>query len=249
MSQPSDDDATRRIPNSDAQPGYGQPGHGPQGYGQPGYGQQAPSQPGYGQQAPSQPGYGQPGYGPQGYGPQGYSQPGYGYGQPPSAPAGYQQGYQQGYEQGYQQPGYQQPGYQPGYPQAGYPQAGYQAAPGYGQPYTPGVYGPRPGTDDTSMAMLSHLLGILTGFVGPLIMYFVKKDQSPYVRDQSAEALNFQITVFIAYMVSLFLTMVFIGFLLMFAVWICALIFEIMGAVAANRGERFRYPINIRMVT
>ena len=47
------------------QPGYGQPGYGPQ-QGQPGYGQ--PGQPGYGQ--PGQPGYGQPGYGQPGYGPQ-----------------------------------------------------------------------------------------------------------------------------------------------------------------------------------
>ncbi|GAA4045980.1 DUF4870 domain-containing protein [Nonomuraea soli] len=235
MSQPSDDDATRRIPNSDPQPEQGYPPPPPGSGPQQGYG--------YGQPPSAPPGYQQPGY-PSGHQqPQpGYQQPGYGYGQPPSMPAGYQQ-------PGYQQPGYQQPGYQQGYQQPGYPQ-GYQQPGHYAaQPHVPGRYGPRPGTDDTSMAMLAHLLGIFTGFIGPLIIYFIKKDQSPYVRDQSAEALNFQITFFIAYMISWVLMFVLIGFVLIVVVWIGALIFEIMAAMAANRGENYRYPFAIRMVS
>jgi uncharacterized Tic20 family protein len=111
------------------------------------------------------------------------------------------------------------------------------------------VYGPRPGSDDTTMAMLAHLLGLLTSFVGPLVLYLVKKDESPYVRDQSAEALNFQLTLFIAYAVSWVLAFVLIGFLLMFVVWIGSLILMIMASVAANRGENYRYPMNIRFVS
>ncbi|WP_084965036.1 DUF4870 domain-containing protein [Thermoactinospora rubra] len=222
MTQPPDDDATRRIPPSGPQqPGYGTPGPhqqpeygpGPSGYG-------SGQQPGYGS-GPQQPGYGS--------GPQ---HPGYGYGQPPTPPPGYAP-----------PPPYAPPGYQP--PAPGYQPPGYFAP----QPHVPGRYGPRPGTDDTSLAMLAHLLGILTGFVGPLILYFVKKDESPYVRDQSAEALNFQITAFIAYMVSIVLMFVLIGFVMIFVVWIGALIFQIIAAMAANRGENYRYPINIRMVT
>ncbi|MFG2078424.1 DUF4870 domain-containing protein [Nonomuraea maritima] len=113
----------------------------------------------------------------------------------------------------------------------------------------PGRYGPRPGTDDTTMAMLCHLLGLVLSWVGPLIIYLTKKDESPYVRDQAAEALNFQITMFIGYIVSGFLVIAFIGLLLLPAVWIVSLIFHIMAAMAANRGERYRYPISIRMVT
>ncbi|WTL69482.1 DUF4870 domain-containing protein [Streptosporangium sp. NBC_01495] len=97
--------------------------------------------------------------------------------------------------------------------------------------------------------MLAHLLGLLTSFVGPLVLYLAKKDESPYVRDQAAEALNFQLTVLIAYVVSWVLAFVLIGFVLMFFLWIGSIIMTIIAAVAANRGERYRYPMNIRFIS
>ncbi|MFI6537173.1 DUF4870 domain-containing protein [Nonomuraea sp. NPDC050547] len=233
-----DDDSTRRVERSDI-PDHGQPPSG-------GYGQQPPG--GYGQQPPS--GYGQQpsgGYAqqpPSGYG----QQPPGGYAQPPSG--GYGQQPSGGYTQ--QPPSADYPyGQQPSGPQGyGYPQ---QPPPGYGypaapQPHTPGMYGPRPGTDDTTMAMLSHLLGLLVSWIGPLVIYLMKKDESPYVRDQSAEALNFQITMFIGYIVSFVLTIVIIGFLLLPVVWVVSLIFHIQAAIATNKGENYRYPISIRMI-
>jgi uncharacterized Tic20 family protein len=235
---PPDDDYTRRVSPSDIPPNHGS---GPQQPGsQPGYGQQPGSQPGYGQQPGSQPGYGQPGYGQQPGSQPAYGQPGYG-------------------QPGPGQPGYGQPGYgqqPPGYGQApppGYGNAPQSGAYGYaappGEPYVPGRFGPRPGTDDTTLAMLSHLLGLLVSWLGPLIIYLMKKDESPYVRDQSAEALNFQITMFIGYVVSGILVIVFIGVLLLPVVWILSLIFHIQAAVATNRGENYRYPFAIRLIT
>ncbi|MGW6494512.1 DUF4870 domain-containing protein [Nonomuraea angiospora] len=223
---PPDDDATRFVPPSGIPPGQGS---GPQ---QPGYGRQPGSygqQPGvYGQQPGSEPHYGQPGYGQQpgsqpGYGQSGYGQPGYG---PQS----------QGY--GPPPPGY---GSAPQHPGHGY------GAPG--EPYVPGRFGPRPGTDDTTMAMLSHVLGLVVSWVGPLLIYLMKKDESPYVRDQAAEALNFQITMFIGYVISGILTIIFIGLLLLPAIWILSLIFHIQAAMAASKGEPYRYPFAVRLIT
>ena len=94
------------------------------------------------------------------------------------------------------------------------------------------------------MAMLAHLLGLLVSWVGPLIIYLIKKDESPYVRDQAAEALNFQITVFIGYIIAGILTIVLIGIVLLPIVWIGSLIFQIQAAIAANRGENYRYPLS-----
>lgn len=137
----------------------------------------------------------------------------------------------------------------PGY---GQPPGGYGQAPGYGhpaEPYVPGRFGPRRGTDDTTMAMLAHLLGLLVSWVGPLIIYLMKKDESPYVRDQAAEALNFQITMFIRYMIAGVLTVVLIGLLLLPVVWLVSLIFHIQAAIATNKGENYRYPFAIRLIT
>ncbi|GAA3170061.1 DUF4870 domain-containing protein [Nonomuraea roseoviolacea] len=246
-----DDDATRRVPRPDPEPGAGH-GHDPQAG--PAYG--SGSQPGPPPYIPEA-GYGTgPQSGGQSYGagPQSGGQS-YGYGQQPPPPPGYQPpGYQQ---PGYQQSGYQQPGYgyqqpsAPGYPgNPGYQQPG----PGYSNPYQrpphrPGVYGPRPGTDDTTMAMLSHLLGLLVSWIGPLIIYLMKKDEAPYVRDQAAEALNFQITMFIGYVVAGILSIFVIGLLLFPIVWIVSLIFHIQAALATNRGENYRYPLSVRLIS
>ncbi|MFF5110798.1 DUF4870 domain-containing protein [Streptosporangium sp. NPDC000509] len=183
----------------------------------------------------------------QGYGPggQGHPPPGQEYGshgQPDQRYGGYPP-YTSPYTSPYASDGYPG-GYQHGYPEYG----AYGPPPRYGHQAPPGTYGPRPGSDDTTMAMLAHLLGLLTSFVGPLVLYLAKKDESPYARDQAAEALNFQLTVLIAYAVCWVLAFVFIGFLLMFFLWVGSIVMAIVAALAANRGETYRYPINIRFV-
>ena len=111
---------------------------------------------------------------------------------------------------------------------------------------------PRPGgeanKDARTFGMLCHLLGIFTGFLGPLIIWLIKKDQDKFVDDQGKEALNFQITFIIAWIVGVFSLFICIGFLLLPAIAICNLIFCIMGAVKANKGELYRYPVNLRLI-
>ena len=98
------------------------------------------------------------------------------------------------------------------------------------------------------MAMLCHLLAIFTGFLGPLIIWLIKKDESSFVDDHGKEALNFQITVLIAMIVSGLLTFICIGFVLMLIVWIVDMIFCIIAAVKASHGEAYRYPLTLRFV-
>ena len=108
--------------------------------------------------------------------------------------------------------------------------------------------GPAATQDDKTMAMLSHLGGILFGFLAPLIIWLIKKDQSPFVEDQAREALNFQITLLIGYVIGGATTMVCIGFVILPIVWLIGLIFGIMGSMAAYKGEAYRYPFNIRLI-
>jgi uncharacterized Tic20 family protein len=113
----------------------------------------------------------------------------------------------------------------------------------------PGQYvGPAPDKDAKTMAMLSHLLGILIGFLGPLIIWLLKKDASPFVDDQGKESLNFQLTLLIGYIIAGATSCLFIGMLIFPVVWIVGLIFGIMGAMKANEGVAYRYPINIRFI-
>jgi uncharacterized Tic20 family protein len=109
-----------------------------------------------------------------------------------------------------------------------------------------GYYGTFPPPDARTMAMVCHLLGLLTSVVGPLILWLVKKDDHPFIDHQGREALNFQITVFIAYLVSGFLGCFCPLFPL--AVLVGDIVFCVMAMVEANRGMAYRYPVNIRFV-
>lgn len=115
---------------------------------------------------------------------------------------------------------------------------------GYPGPYV----GPAPTKDDQMMGMLAHLLSIFLGFLGPLIIWLIKKDQSQFVDDQGKEALNFQLVMLIALLVGGATICLGIGLIIMPAVWVCTIIFGIMGALEANKGVAYRYPFNIRFI-
>lgn len=103
-------------------------------------------------------------------------------------------------------------------------------------------------SDARLWAMLSQLGGIILGFIGPLIVMLVFGPRNAFVKKESTEALNFQITVLIGYLISFVLMLVVIGIFLFFVVWILSLIFCVIAAVKNNQGIEYRYPINIRFV-
>jgi uncharacterized Tic20 family protein len=102
--------------------------------------------------------------------------------------------------------------------------------------------------DERMWAMLSHLGGLLIGFIAPLIVLLVQAPKSAFVRRQSVEALNFQITLAIAAAVCAVLFIVLIGFFLMPIVIVGGVVLMIVAGVKTNGGEDYRYPINIRFV-
>ena len=103
--------------------------------------------------------------------------------------------------------------------------------------------------DERLWATLIHIGGILFGFLPALIGYVVLKDRGPFIREHSATALNFQITLLIAYVVGWITAFLLIGFLILFAAWALSIIFGIMAALAANRGEPYVYPLAIKFVS
>ena len=114
-----------------------------------------------------------------------------------------------------------------------------------GQEETPAT---PPTADEKTMGILSHILCLVGGFIAPLIIYLIKKDESAYVREQSKEALNFQLTVLICYIVSWILIFVLVGILLVFLVLIADLVFIIIATIKASEGKLYRYPINFRLI-
>lgn len=106
-------------------------------------------------------------------------------------------------------------------------------------------------------AHLSALLSLVVGFpfIGPLIIYLVKKDD-PFVRRHAAEALNFNLSVMLyavaIAVVGLLLLIVLVGILvfgLLIPLGIFWILFICIAATRAAQGAEYRYPLTIRFVT
>ena len=121
-------------------------------------------------------------------------------------------------------------------------------------------------SEERQWAMFAHLSalvgGILTSgwagslgcFIGPLIIWMVKKDSMPFVDDQGKEALNFNITVGLIFLALLLLSIVTLGIGLIIAIpgWIIVgiawLVFTIIAGIKANEGVAYRYPLTLRLI-
>lgn len=101
--------------------------------------------------------------------------------------------------------------------------------------------------DSRNIALLTWIGAIFFGFIPPLIVYLIKKDDA-YAVDQAKEALNWSITAIIGYVAGMILTIILIGVLVMLAVGIAHLVFCIMGAIATSNGKAFRVPWAIRLI-
>lgn len=109
--------------------------------------------------------------------------------------------------------------------------------------------------DERQWGMFVHLSAFLALFaiplgnvIGPLIIYLVKKDNYGFVDDQGKEVLNFQITWSIIFFISAILVIVAVGAFLLIGFGIAWLILVVLGAVAASKGEYYRYPFTIRFI-
>src|SRR4051812_46196938 len=101
--------------------------------------------------------------------------------------------------------------------------------------------------EDRQWASFAHLGGII-GFLPSLIIWLVFKDRGAFTNTEAKEALNFQITILIAYIVGSILSVIFVGFIITLAAWVVAIIFSILGFLKAKDGVAYRYPFAIRLI-
>lgn len=113
-----------------------------------------------------------------------------------------------------------------------------------------GVTTPATGISDQEkqLAMLSHLGGLLTTIVVPVIIWQLKMKEMPFAAEEAKEALNFQIGVAIAYMIAGAMTFLIIGGLAIPVILLTDIVLSLKGAMSAKEGQAYRYPLNMRLV-
>lgn len=101
--------------------------------------------------------------------------------------------------------------------------------------------------NDTTLPVLTHILGILTGFIGALIILLVTKDAT--TKRHARRALNWQLTLLVWYVLSIVLMLVLIGFVLLGVFALLNIIFCIVAAVKASKNQLYEYPLTIRFLS
>ena len=108
--------------------------------------------------------------------------------------------------------------------------------------------------DERQMGMflhLSQLAGVLVPFAGivlPIVIWQTQKDKIPGMDAHGKMVVNWMISAAIYSVASILLMLVLIGFLTFLAVIVMGIVFPIVGAIKANNGELWEYPLTIKLI-
>jgi len=118
----------------------------------------------------------------------------------------------------------------------------------------PGQIPPTTAQVSRTWEVLCHALGF-AGFVfpfgnilGPLIVWLMKKSESPSVDAHGKEALNFQISMTIWVLLCAITWLILIGIVLTPIAVATGVVLTVIGTVKASNGELYRYPLTIRFI-
>ena len=112
-------------------------------------------------------------------------------------------------------------------------------------------------SDEKSWSMFAHLaafvamvplIPVIGMVLGPLVVWLLKKDDMPLVAENGKAALNFNISMFIAYCVALILCVVLIGIPILLGLVIFHFIVTILAAIKASEGGVYKYPFSLNLI-
>ncbi|MBA2655133.1 MAG: DUF4870 domain-containing protein [Gammaproteobacteria bacterium] len=119
---------------------------------------------------------------------------------------------------------------------------------------TPTLTQQAPTTQETTWAMVCHLCGF-AGFIfpfgnliAPLVVWAMKREKMPYVDEQGKEAVNFQLSITIYYIIALVLMLIVIGLFLLPVIAVFHIIAMVMASIETANGKPFRYPLTMRFI-
>ena len=98
------------------------------------------------------------------------------------------------------------------------------------------------------LASFAGFLIPLGNIIGPLVVWLLKRQDSPYIDHHGREALNFQISLILYLIASAILIIVLIGILLLIVVGVAGIVFTVIAAIRASEGVEYRYPMTIRLI-
>jgi uncharacterized protein len=105
-----------------------------------------------------------------------------------------------------------------------------------------------PSNEERLLSAAIYAISFFTVFIGPLVIWLVKKNESSYIDYHGREYLNFLISYAVYGIVSGILMIVLIGFILAPVVGVLGVVFTIIGAIKAYEGQEYRIPFIFRIL-
>lgn len=99
---------------------------------------------------------------------------------------------------------------------------------------------------NTKIAALAHILGFFTGIIGPALIYILSDNE--FAKRNAARSITWQIFFTIYLILSIFLSLAFIGFLLLPLVGIADLVFSVIATIKASDGKEWKYPMTTDLI-
>jgi uncharacterized protein len=117
------------------------------------------------------------------------------------------------------------------------------------------IRGATPTQEERTWGMIAHLSAFAVfvfplggNIIAPLIIWLTRRDTSAFVEAEAKEALNFNISVSLGWIVCGLLTFVLVGIPLGVVLFLCWLVMTIVAAIKASEGAGYRYPVSLRLV-
>ncbi len=95
------------------------------------------------------------------------------------------------------------------------------------------------------VGMLGNGIGYL---FGPLITWLIKRNDHPFIDEHGKEAVNFQLTMFLALLCCVPLVFIIIGIPMMILIGLIMTILPIVAGIKAANGEHYQYPLSFRFL-
>ncbi|WP_185150627.1 DUF4870 domain-containing protein [Cytobacillus dafuensis] len=105
-----------------------------------------------------------------------------------------------------------------------------------------------PSQDERLLATMIYVTSFFTNFIGPLIIWLIKKDESSFIDHHGKEYFNFIISYAIYSIISVLLMLILIGFIMIWIVGVLAFVFTIIAAVKAYEGKEYHFPLIFRII-
>lgn len=98
------------------------------------------------------------------------------------------------------------------------------------------------------LSQLANVVLFPIGIILPIVLWQTQKEKIPALDAHGKMVTNWLISSTIYAVVSFVLMFVLIGFLTIIAVVLMAIVFPIIGAIKANNGELWEYPLTIKFL-